>query len=176
MLFPAQQKGFTLVELLLVVSLIAVMSSFLIPGFSNYINTQNIRQAQESIKSDLRTVQNKALTGVSSSDPLVSYWGLKVLSQNASTYVFFKSNTNDAGACDAVDAAVADETSDNLPGDVVVIDANGACVFFSLRNGDATIANLGGSDILPVGYAGEAPCSGVQINSAGMIRGVDTCP
>jgi len=172
MQFPAQQKGFTLVELLLVVSLIAVLSSFLIPGFSNYISTQNIRQAQEHIKSDLRTVQNKALTGVSSSDPTVSYWGLKVPSQDATNYTFFKSSTNDASACDA---AVADETSDPLPGDVLIRDAAGACVFFSLRNGDATLVNLGGSDIIPVGYAGEPPCSGVQINSAGMIRGVDTC-
>ena len=171
MLYTAQQKGFTLVELLLVVSLIAVLSSFLIPGFSNYITTQNIRQAQESLKSDLRTAQNKALTGVSSSDPTVSYWGLKVPSQNSPSYVFFKSSTNDAGACDA---AVTDEIGDKLPGDVVVIDANGACVFFSLRNGDATIVNLGGSDIIPIGYAEEAPCHGVQINSAGMIRGVDT--
>ena len=148
----------------------------MIPGFSNYITTQNIRQAQESLKSDLRTVQNKALTGVSSSDPTVSYWGLKVLSQNVSSYVFFKSSTNDGGACDAINAANANEIGDKLPGDVVVIDANGACVFFSLRNGDATIVNLGGSDIIPIGYAGEAPCHGVQINSAGIIRGVDTCP
>ena len=173
MLFPAQQKGFTLVELLLVVSLIAVLSSFLIPGFSNYISTQNIRQGQETLKSDLRSAQNKALTGVSSSDPTVSYWGLRIPSQDASTYTFFKSSSNDGNACDN---AVTVETSDKLPGDVVVRNANGACVFFSLRNGDATVVNLGGSDTLPVGYAGETPCQGVQINSAGMIRGVDTCP
>ncbi|MBT6401316.1 prepilin-type N-terminal cleavage/methylation domain-containing protein [candidate division WWE3 bacterium] len=171
---PTRSNGFTLVELLLVVSLIAVLSSFLIPGFSNYINNQNIRQGQELLKSDLRTAQNKALTGVGSSSSTVNYWGLKIPSADAQSYIYFQSNTNDGSACDG---AVTDETSGSLPGDVVVKDANGTCVFFSLRNGDATIINLtGGGDTLSVGYPGENACYGVQINSVGMIRGVNLCP
>lgn len=173
MLRPAQDQGFTLIELLLVVSLIAVLSSFLIPGFSNYIDTQNIRQSQELLKSDLRTVQNKALTGVSASVAGVSYWGLKITSQDAANYSYFKSPTADAAACDS---ATLEETSDSLPGDVVVREASGACIFFSLRNGDATVVNLGGSDTISIGYVGEDLCYGVQVNSAGMIRGVDLCP
>lgn len=172
MLHPAQNKGFTLVELLLVVALIAVLSSFLIPGFSNYIDSQNIRQGQELLKSDLRTAQNKALTGVSSSVAGVSYWGLKIPSQNAAKYSFFKSSEADSSACNN---AVLEETSKPLPGGVVVIDAPGACVFFSLRNGDATVVNIAG-DTISIGYAGETACAGVQVNTAGMIREVDLCP
>lgn len=170
----ARNKGFTLVELLLVVSLIAVLSSFLIPGFSNYIDNQNIRQAQELLKSDLRNVQNKALTGVGASVSTVDYWGLKIPSSDAKNYIYFQSQTNDGSACDS---AVANETSGNLPGDVVIKGANGVCVFFSLRNGDATIVNLvGGGDTISIGYPDEPACYGVQINAAGMIRGVDLCP
>jgi len=165
-------RGFTLVELLLVVSLIAVLSSFLIPGFSTYIDIQNIRQAQEQIKNDLRTVQNNALSGVGSSSPSVAYWGLKISSQNAANYGFFKSAAANSSACSG---AAIEQNSTNLPGNVVVMGSSGACVFFSLRNGDAVTTGLTNSTI-KVGYAGQAACSGVQINSAGMIRGVDLCP
>lgn len=171
MRLSAQNKGFTLIELLLVVSLIAVLSTFLLPGFSNYIDLQNIRQGQESLKSDLRTVQNKALTGVGSSNSLVQYWGLKVPSDNANNYFYFQSTTADGPACDL---AEKQETSVNLPSDVVIMGAGGACVFFSLRNGDATIMRYA-EDTIYVGYAGDEACYGVQINSAGMIRGVDEC-
>ncbi|OGC47613.1 hypothetical protein A2886_02390 [candidate division WWE3 bacterium RIFCSPHIGHO2_01_FULL_42_13] len=164
-------RGFTLVELLLVVSLIAVLSSFLIPGFSNYIDNQNIRQAQEIVKSDLRTVQNNALSGVGSSSSSVLYWGLKISSQNASNYGFFKAAAANSSACSS---ATIEQTSVDLPGAVVIRDGAGACVFFNLRNGDATVVNLPNSTI-KLGPAGVTACDGVQINSAGMIRGVEIC-
>ncbi len=177
MKFPAQEhfskdSGFTLVELLLVVSLIAVLSSLLIPGFSTYIDNQNIRQAQEILKSDLRTAQNNALTGVGSSDTTVSYWGLKIPSQNATNYGFFKSAAATPEACDS---ASIETIATTLPGNVVVKDASGACVFFSARNGDALFLNYGNNDTLLVGRPGEETCFGVQVNSAGMVKDIDTC-
>lgn len=166
------RNGFTLVELLLVVALIAVLSSFLIPGFSTYIDVQNIRQAQELVKSDLRTVQNNALTGVGTSSSTTAYWGLKISSQNANTYGFFRAATADSSSCGS---ASIEQNGANLPGKVVIRDGSGGCIFFSIRNGDATIVNLPNGDI-KVGYAGSAACDGVEVNSAGMIRAIDLCP
>lgn len=168
----AQINGFTLVELLLVVSIIAVLSSFMIPGFSNYIDNQNMLQAAEILKSDLRNVQNKALTGVGAYTDNVLYWGIKIPSANASTYNVFKSVANNAAACNN---AVTESVSENLPGNVVVKNANGACVFFSVENGNANFVNFAGTTI-QVGYPTATACYGVQVNSVGMISGVDLCP
>lgn len=167
----ASKNGFTLVELLLVVSIIAVLSSFLIPGFSNYIDNQNVLQASEILKSDLRSAQSKALTGVGAYSSGILYWGIKIPSDNATSYIFFNSTANDATACTN---AVADTTSENLPGGVVIKGANGACIFFSVENGNANFVNTTGS--LDVGRVSEAACFAVAVNSVGMIRGVDLCP
>jgi len=168
-------SGFTLIELLMVVSIIAVLSSFLIPGFSNYIDKQNVLQGQEILKSDLRTAQNKALTGVGSSIG-TAFWGVKVIGNNAADYLYFSSTAASGPVCDGIDASTAGvEKTQNLNGNVVVRDSNNACVFFSIRNGDATIVNNAGSDTLKVAHVDEAPCYGVQINSAGMIKGVKLC-
>ena len=56
-------KGFTLIELLIVVTIMAVLTGALIPSFSKYIDNQNVRQALEQVKDDLRNTQNNALTG-----------------------------------------------------------------------------------------------------------------
>lgn len=171
MRFPVQVRsfsGFTLIELLIVVSMITILSGFMIPGFSNYLNTQNIRQAQEILKSDLRTIQNKALTGVSAGSG--EYWGLKINSDNAPFYYYFVSGGNDQTACNG---APTTERSTQLPGDVVITNGSTAtCVFFSFKNGDAAVVGAEGNTI-KVGYITSTTCSGVTINDYGLIYSVD---
>lgn len=168
----ARIQGFTLVEILLVVSIIAVLSGFLIPGFSNYIQNQNIKQAQELFKSDLRTVQNKALTGVGATSSSIDYWGLKIVDANATNYYVFSSAEATGAACDAVNVSTA-QKSETLPGEVVVRGAAGSCIFFSLDNGDAIVTGNGGSKTFGIGYPDEDACYGVEVNDVGMIRTKD---
>lgn len=168
-------QGFTLVELLMVVSIIAALSGFLIPGFSTYIDNQNVLQAQELLKNDLRTAQNRALTGVGTAVG-TSFWGIKVVGDNANDYLLFSSAADSAAACNSVSSGGSGVTrSEPLPGRVVVRGSNGACVFFSTRNGDATIVNNPSGDTLRVAYTNESPCHGVQINAVGMMRGLNLC-
>ena len=76
----AAQKAFTLIELLIVVSLITIITGALLPSFNNYIDAQNVKQAQEQVEDELRTLQNKALNGENASVELASgqveYWGV----------------------------------------------------------------------------------------------------
>jgi prepilin-type N-terminal cleavage/methylation domain-containing protein len=94
MMHPApRSSGFTIVELLIAVSIIAIITGAMVPTFTGYINKQNVTQAAELIKSDLRSVQNKALTGslsdqmVGSPSAQVEYWGVAFTS--SSNYTFF---------------------------------------------------------------------------------------
>jgi prepilin-type N-terminal cleavage/methylation domain-containing protein len=162
----ASASGFTLLELLVVVAIITIMTGALIPGFSNYINNQNLKQAQEHVKNDLRTVQNKAMTGANSDDLIngnpVNYWGVKFTS-GSSTYDYFISyNAVTGTGCPGSDAVIMGK-SESLPGGTVIRSTT-RCIYFSLKNGD--IEN--GTAVI-VGPASGTPCRRVLMNSAGLI-------
>ena len=55
--------GFTMIELLIVVAIMSILTGAILPGFNSYVTNQNLRQAQEQIKNDLRSTQIKALAG-----------------------------------------------------------------------------------------------------------------
>ena len=142
-----------------------------------YLKNQNIKQAQEQIKSDLRTAQNKALTGTGSSDTTINYWGV-YFQPNQSSYTFFTSSVNTA----CPPAVVTNTTtSDTIYGSVLTKNTSGnKCMFFSLANGDATYFRgtlntscslTTGDCYIPVGYSDTVSnCFGVGINSAGLIK------
>lgn len=56
-------KGYTLVEILIVISIIAVLLSFTLAGFSNARERQAIQAAKEQILSVLQSAQKSAFTG-----------------------------------------------------------------------------------------------------------------
>lgn len=171
---PKVLKAFTLLELMITVGIIAIMTGALIPSFSIYLKNQNVKQAQEQIKSDLRTAQNKALTGTASDTGAV-YWGI-YFQANQSNYTFFTSTVNDT----CPPAMTNTTTSDTIYGSVITKNAGNECAFFSLANGDATYFSgslntscslITGNCNLPLGYSDTSTnCFGVGINSAGLIK------
>jgi prepilin-type N-terminal cleavage/methylation domain-containing protein len=80
--------AFTLIELLMVVSIITIISGAIIPSFTGYLKGQTLKNAKEQFKNDLRSIQNKSLTGslsdqnvigggVSAPGQPVRYWIVK---------------------------------------------------------------------------------------------------
>jgi len=61
-----KQTGYTLIELIVVISIIGVLLSVSIPAFSQFNAPQEFRAASLLVKSDLRSVHNKAVNGVTS--------------------------------------------------------------------------------------------------------------
>jgi prepilin-type N-terminal cleavage/methylation domain-containing protein len=185
------QFGFTLIELMVVIGLVAILSGAILPNFSTYINNQNRKQAQEQVKSDLRTIQNRALTGVgyTSTD---THWGI-YFGVGSSTYSFLKivGPIKDASTCIA-----STEKSNILPANHVIrtipdpLNTNAFCVFFSFDNGDMTWVTDDGSVKTDCATNGPSPCniyigtptgttcSLVGLNSAGLIinNSETTCP
>lgn len=178
----AQTVGFTLVELLVSISVIALIAGFMLPGFTGYIQKQSIKQAQEQIKNDLRTAQNRALAGVRSSAYGVNYWGI-LFPVTSSTYTFFTSAAAGPTGVNCVSGAY--EIGDTLNGGSVI--KNGAkCIFFDVKNGNAYFLNgtTGSPAIcndadrnscsISVGQpdSSGATCMGVKVNSTGLIWNV----
>jgi prepilin-type N-terminal cleavage/methylation domain-containing protein len=169
MKFSAQSSAFTLIELLVVVSLITIMTGALIPSFTGYLDDQNLKQAQEAVKNDLRSVQNKALAGSLTDNPNVKYWGIR-FNSDSGTYTYL---TSVNAACDSPDNH---SSSEALPGSIVVRNAGTTCVFFSVANGD-----LAGNNSVVVGKSGDTgnKCRSVAISANGLIvatQGKVVCP
>jgi len=167
------QKGFTLIELLIVISLIIIITGAVVPSYNTYIDNQNVKQAQEMVKDDLRTVQNKALNGElaqtelpNPGDDKVEYWGIEFV-QNSPNYTYFISV--DTTTCGGGGTREDQRTSNILPGESVIRSPDG-CVFFSFSNGD--IVSTLNSDKVTVGPDnGEATgCRRLNVSSNGLIQ------
>ncbi len=78
-----KRTGFTLVEILIVISLITILSAISVPAIVSFQRNQTITQASKKLKSDLRYVQNKSLSSVNG-----KVWGVNFVN-NLSTYQVF---------------------------------------------------------------------------------------
>jgi prepilin-type N-terminal cleavage/methylation domain-containing protein len=162
--------GFTLLELMIVVTIIGIISAGLIPNFSTYIRNQNLKQAQEQLKSDMRTVQNKALTGALTDQKLggvsIKYWGIKFVG-GLSTYDYFVST---ATVCPVPPySSGVYQGRGSFGSNLKIQSSSTQCVFFSVSNGDVSSSLISsGTGTALVGYSA-IELKSVFFNSAGLI-------
>lgn len=163
-------KAFTLIELLLVVSIIIIITGAILPGFSTYIQEQSVTQSREQVKTDLRTLQNRSLTGQNALDLVgtntyPSYWGVRFIAES-NTYIFFISQSN--GACPPTTNIIQKGTSRPLPGDAVI--KTSRCLFFNMTNGNMNPYPVTGTVEVIVGRANvNTKCKRIQITTEGLI-------
>lgn len=69
-------RGFTLIELLVALSIASIILGLSITSFADFQSGQELRQAAETLKTNLRLAQNQALSGVKncSSGTLVGWY------------------------------------------------------------------------------------------------------
>lgn len=80
-------KGFTLLELLIVVAIIGLLTGVAIPAFSAFTRRQALTQAAKNLKTDLRAVQNRAVSGVEG-----QRWGVHLV-QGTTNYEIFSTSS-----------------------------------------------------------------------------------
>ena len=108
-------QGFTMVELLLVMSILAIIFSFIMVNLSNVIPKANVKGAAEVVVADLREQQMKALSGYESVTGGSSNYG--VFFEN-DRYILFTGDVYVVGLDDSytvmLEPGLAFDTS-NLP-------------------------------------------------------------
>lgn len=173
----SKMSGFSLVELIVAVSILVIISAASIPNFSTFIKSQNLTQAQESIKSGIRDAQNRAITGEESNTPLCNssnctHWVIKFIN-NGTTYQLGKTNGNAITDC-SNNLDTSDYISDVFPGDVRINlgTSSYACIFYEFLTADESDINLTG-DTVKVFHGNDSKC--VLVNSSGLVMGA-ACP
>ena len=100
----SNKKGFTLVELVVVIAIIGVLAAILIPTMMNYVKKARLKTANSNAKLVFTTVNNKCADIVSDGDVCD---GLKASKQDVSAW---------ASSKDKVEKAVYDALKDNGDG------------------------------------------------------------
>lgn len=109
-----QKSAFTIIEILVVFSLIAIFSVLMIPSYLNFNRNQEVKQAGLFIKNSIRDTQNRSQSGekeLSSCSPLVGFYGQFSTGTNTFTT---------GGRCATSDF---DSLSDKLPSNKVNVSA-----------------------------------------------------
>lgn len=145
------KKGFTLVEVLIAVGVLAVASAAFLPSFTGSLNEKKLQQAADAVRDAVATTRNRALTEVGSpgaSDVTkYKYSGVKFANKSG-TYVEFRSTDATKEICANPSAdptlAIVDSTK-TLPNGVVAriqttpINESPKCVFFAFKTAEAVI-------------------------------------
>lgn len=79
----SRQRGFTLIELLITLALISILTAAVLNSFNEILNEQKRTQASAQVKNDLRSAQNRALSGIN--QETYSGWGL-LFTEGSNTY------------------------------------------------------------------------------------------
>jgi len=176
MVLPEKSQGFTLIEILIVVSVVTMITGAFLPSFSNYIKTQSLMQAKEQVKSDIRNVQNRALAGSVSEETLgtpaekINYWGVQ-FKNGSGTYDYFTSV--DAEACPPSKMSSKGISPALVGGSLLYLPNGNVCIFSSILSGDSPVENT-----IYISDLNKKACVPIIVNKAGLVAsgGITICP
>lgn len=163
-----KKDGFTLIELMIVIAIIAILSAIVVPNYISHRNNQQVTRAAREIYSVLQDAKMKAINENTS---IIVLFSAGVGSSG--TYRVFEDINND----DAFDAVQDREiSSGQMPPGITMADID-----FS-GDAQATFNHMGmpmrsngAMDFGSVEVSNSGRCSSIIINSSGNIR-IDVCP
>lgn len=88
------KKGFTLVELLLVIGIFAILATLSSLSFFTTVSRSSLTAARDVLVADLKTAQSSAMSGEGQNGATTGGWGIVV--NNATTYTLFPGTTYDS--------------------------------------------------------------------------------
>ncbi|MEA2065411.1 MAG: prepilin-type N-terminal cleavage/methylation domain-containing protein [Patescibacteria group bacterium] len=94
MLFK-NNKGFSVVELLTAISILAIITSFSVINFNTWKKNENLRQSGRELANNIRNAQTKSLSGEMFNGISPSGYGIYFSNASSSSYVLFADLDND---------------------------------------------------------------------------------
>lgn len=177
-------RGFTLIELMFGLVLVAVLFMFAMPNYRLFIENQKLRARAESISSGLQIARQEAIrlnTNVTfmltSTVPTEANVGTAVASTSGPHWLVRGSVMDPATNTSAVtllDSQVADEVGGNTPS---LVSANVAQVVFTpfgtTSGGSSQTISITPANGQCVADGGNLRCLRVQVSNSGQIRMCD---
>jgi len=157
---PAGRQGFTLIEVLISLTIIGLLFGFGFVSFRDYSRRQQLVSVARTIKGELRLVQSKASAG----EKPASCNGANTLS----SYSFQIINSISYKVAANCLAGNVDIKTENLPDGISMSPASGTISFKVL--GQGTNITAGGSFVITFTQAGTNNTSLVTVTAGGEIK------
>lgn len=171
----SNSPSFTLIELLITTSIVALLAAAAIPSFQTFTRNQTLRRGVEQVRTDLRTAQNRAVSGIDrkkSGDGDYFWWGIDFIYEgDASEYAFVQSDGEDNPSSASPEVKRVKKLPSNLVFDSDICDTT---VWFEMITGG--VCSDSPQCPLPVGSPVEVKvclvgnCQSVRVFPGGEIK------
>ena len=180
-----ENKGFTLIEMIVVTSVIVVISTAGLAIFSEQRNRVDLVLSAQKVANDLRKARNLAMISskydMGSGAEVPCGYGIHFGASDDNAYILFAGNNSDTGNCGSTDKSYnpapalendIEVESINLPSNVIISNSNDFDIFFEPPYSATTITPDDPLVIILRVKGRDCPdyCKNVIITSSGKIE------